>query len=147
MKTITTQELKSRLDQGPVALFDVRGDVDYERGHIAGAKTAPLGSLVFRVAGVMKPDSPVIVYCGGGGCTLAEQAASRLEDLGLRNVYCYTDGLQGWRSAGLAVIESPFAKKQTQGPVVDCRPLIIDRERAYGGAFMHSTENVESAGG
>ena len=50
MKTLTTTELRDRLASGPLALFDVRGDIEFEKGHIPGAKTAPLGSLVFGCA-------------------------------------------------------------------------------------------------
>ncbi len=121
-----------------MALFDVRGDVEYEQGHIPGAKTAPLGSLVFRVASVMNPDSFVVVYSGGKDCELATEAADRLEHLRLRNVYRYEAGLEGWRDAGHPVVPSVDAKVHTQGPVIECRAVVLDAERAeraYGGAF------------
>jgi rhodanese-related sulfurtransferase len=147
MKTLTTQELNTRLESGPVALFDVRGDVEFEKGHIPGAKTAPLGSLVFRIASVMKRDSFVVVYSGGGGCGLAAEAAERLENLGLRNVHCYEPGLEGWREAGHPVVPSEHAKVHARGPVIECRPLVVDRENAYGGAFKGNPEDVAGAGG
>jgi len=146
MKTMSTEELSHRLEAGPLALFDVRGDVDYEQGHIPGAKTAPLGSLVFRVAHVMNPESMVVVYSGDDG-RLAAEAAERLENLGLRNVHWYEAGLEGWRASGRAVQASVNAKVITQGPVQEVRPLVVDRERAYGGAFRGEPEAVEGAGG
>ena len=103
MKGLSTEELQERLESGQAAVFDVRGDVEYEIGHIPGTKTAPLGSLVFRVARVMNPDSFVAVYSAGGDCHLGTQAAQRLESLGLRNVHRYEAGLEGWRAAGLPV--------------------------------------------
>mgnify|MGYP003573887320 CR=1 FL=1 len=147
MKTMSSEELSHRLEAGPLALFDVRGDVDYEQGHIPGAKTAPLGSLVFRVARVMNPDSTVVVYSGGGDCKLGVEAAQRLENLGLRNVYCYEAGLQGWRESGRSAPASSNPKVITQGPVQDVRPLVVDREHAYGGAFRGPPTAVEGAGG
>jgi len=89
MRTITTDDLRQRLAAGPVALFDVRGDLEFEQGHIPGALTAPLGSLNFRVASVMNPDSFVVVYSAGGDCHLATDAATRLGDLRLLNVHVY----------------------------------------------------------
>jgi len=134
-----------------VALFDVRGDVEYEQGHIPGAKTAPLGSLTFRVARVMNPDSFVAVYSTDEDCTLASEATERLEDLGLRNVHRYTAGLEGWRQAGHEVVPSVHAKVHTQGPVIECRPVILTgrrAEHAYGGAFAEKpTEDQWGAGG
>ena len=147
MKNISTTELRARTESGQPAIFDVRGDVDFERGHIPGAKTAPLGSLVFRVASLMKPDSFVTVYSSGGDCPLAQEAAERLEGLGLRNVHVYEDGLEGWRAAGYSVLESVQAKVHTRGPVEDCRPIVVDRDRAYGGAFKGKPTAVEGAGG
>jgi rhodanese-related sulfurtransferase len=147
MNAISTDELQERLESGQAAVFDVRGDVEYEKGHIPGTKTAPLGSLTFRVARVMNPDSFVAVYSAGGDCRLGTQAAQRLEDLGLRNVYCYEGGLEGWQAAGLPVVSSALARVHTQGPVRECRPVIVDRENAYGGVFSKAPVDGEGAGG
>jgi rhodanese-related sulfurtransferase len=147
MKIIGTEELRRRLDEETPAVFDVRGDVEYELGHIPGARTAPLGSLVFRVASLMNSDSFVAVYSAGDGCTLAAQAADRLENLGLRNVYVYAEGLSGWGAAGHPVVESASPKLQARGPVVDCRHIVVDRDRAYGGVFAGEPLEVGGAGG
>jgi rhodanese-related sulfurtransferase len=147
MNTLSIEQLRERLETGPAAVFDVRGDVEFERGHIPGTKTAPLGSLVFRVARVMNPDSFVAVYSAGKDCRLGTQAAERLENLGLRNVHCYEDGLEGWQAAGLPVVESVHPRVHARGPVRECRPIVVDRENAYGGAFKESTLSVEGAGG
>lgn len=147
MKTISTDDLRRRLEEGTSPVFDVRGDVEYEMGHIPGAKTAPLGSLVFRIARVMNPGSFVTVYSAGRDCGLAAEAVERLENLGMKNVHCYEDGLEGWQSAGLDVVASVNAKTQAQGPVIDCRPVVVDRENAYGGAFKGKPVDGEAAGG
>ncbi len=147
MKTVSTEELQVRLEQGPVALFDVRGDVEYEAEHIPGALTAPLGSLTFRVASVMNHESFVVVYGEGSGVDLASEAVERLEGLGMTNVHRYADGLEGWRAAGLPVVPSVHPKVVARGPVIECRPLVVDRDRAYGGAFRGKPTAVEGAGG
>jgi len=147
MNTLSIQELRERLEAGPAAVFDVRGDVEFELGHIPGTKTAPLGSLVFRVARVMNPDSFVAVYSAGRDCRLGAEAAERLENLGLRNVHYCEDGLEGWRTAGLPVVPSIHPRAHARGPVRDCRPVIVDRENAYGGAFKGKPVDGEAAGG
>ena len=147
MNTISIQELQERLDSGPAAVFDVRGDVEFELGHIPNTMTAPLGSLVFRVARVMNPDSFVAVYSTDKDCRLGPEAVERLENLGLRNVHCFEEGLEGWRTAGLPVVESIHAKTHGRGPVRECRPVIVDRENSYGGAFREKPTDSESAGG
>lgn len=147
MNTIRTNELKEILDTGPVALFDVRGDIAYEQGHIPGAKTAPLGSLVFRVASVMNNDSFIVVYSDDND-NLAKEAVERLNGLRHNNVYYLKDGIGGWKAAGLDVIESPKPKLIAQGPVTECRPVVVDTERAYGGAFKTTiTDDIGGAGG
>ncbi len=147
MTILNTEDLHRRLESGEAAVFDVRGDVEFEAGHIPGTKSAPLGSLTFRVARVMNPDSFVAVYSAGEDCPLAAQAAQRLENLGLRNVHCYENGLEGWRAAGLPVVPSPAARVHARGPVRECRPVIVDREEAYGGAFRGKPVDSEGAGG
>lgn len=147
MTTISTQELRERLESGNPAVFDVRGDVEFELAHIPGANTAPLGSLVFRVARLMERDSFVAVYSSGGDCDLAARAAQRLEYLKLRNVHLYEEGLEGWQAAGHPVVESIHAKVHARGPVHECRPIIVDRENSYGGAFRETNNDVEGAGG
>ena len=147
MTRISTEELSKRLESGQAAVFDVRGDIEFERAHIPGAKTAPLGSLVFRVARIMNPDSFVAVYSGGKDCGLAARAAQRLENLRLTNVHYYEEGLEGWQAAGLPVVESVHAKIHARGPVRECRPVVGDTEHAYGGAFKDATLAVEGAGG
>lgn len=146
MNDVTTAQLRERLEAGPVALFDVRGDVKYEQGHIPGAMTAPLGSLVFRVARVMNPDSFVAVYStGSDGLDL--EAVERLENLGMTNINLYRPGTEGWQAAGFEIIPSVGAKTIGWGPVIECRPLIVDRETSYGGAFKGKPLDVEGAGG
>lgn len=144
---MSTEQLRERLSQGPLALFDVRGDVEYEAGHIPGAKTAPLGSLTFRVADVMRPESMVVVYAEDAESPIARDAVERLERLRLKNVHCYADGLAGWKAAGFPVVESPSARVHTRGPVIECRPIVVDRENAYGGAFREISPDVAGAGG
>jgi rhodanese-related sulfurtransferase len=147
MNTLSTRQLRERLESGEAAVFDVRGDLEFEAGHIPGTKSAPLGSLTFRVARVMKPDSFVAVYSTGESCPLAAEAAQRLENLGCRNVHCYERGLAGWVAEGLPIVPSVLAKVHARGPVRECRPVIVDREEAYGGAFRGKTLDTEAAGG
>ncbi len=148
MQTITTDELRKRIDEGNAAIFDVRGDVDYDQGHIPGAKTAPGGSTSFRIRSLMNPDTPVVVYSNGGECPLAKDVAGRLEKQGMNNVFLYEDGIEGWTAAGHEVVESTHHKSHTRGEVKDVRPLTVDRDNAYGGAFKDKpNEDMGGAGG
>jgi rhodanese-related sulfurtransferase len=147
MKTLSTEEIEKLAESGQVPLFDVRGDVEFEQGHIPGAKTAPLGSLVFRVARLMNADSFLVVYSAGGECRLAAEAVERLENLGLKNVHCYEAGIEGWKAAGHPVVPSTDAKAHTRGEFINVRPVVVDRENSYGGAFKGKPVDGEGAGG
>ena len=95
----------------------------------------------------MNPDSFVVVYSDNEGDTLAQQAAERLGNLRLRNVHYLQGGLAAWQEAGLEVVTSPNARLHTHGPSLDVRPVIVDRENAYGGVFKNTTLSVGGAGG
>ena len=98
MRTLTAKEVKQRIDRVPV--FDVRGDDEFNKEHIPGAKTAPLGALETRIHDVMDDDSELIVHCTNQDCDLSQKAANRLETLGHTNVYRFEGGLDAWKREG-----------------------------------------------
>ena len=136
------------VERGPAARFECLPacSIHGERRILEGATVG-----VLRVyndgAALMNPDSFVAVYSAGKDCGLAAQAAQRLENLRLTNVHYYEDGLEGWQAAGLPVVESVLAKVHARGPVHECRPIVVDTEHAYGGAFKNATLAVDGAGG
>lgn len=145
---MTTDLLHKRVLAGPIALFDVRGDLEFAEGHIPGAKSAPLGSLSDRVAAVMNPGSLVVVYSWGNDYdNLAERAAERLEDLGMTNVYTYDAGFSGWKYAGYPVTGADPAPTRQRRVPTRVFPLVIDRETAFGGAFRGEPGEMPGATG
>lgn len=105
MKTISTADLKSRMDQGHrIVLLDVRGDEDFDREHLPGALSAPLGHIGESIACCLIKGAEIIVYCGSKDCTASEQGVKRLQDMGFTNVARYMDGIKGWKDAGLDTV-------------------------------------------
>ena len=105
MKTITTEELKSKMAQDhKFVLVDVRGDEAFDEEHIPGAISSPLGALSQGILCCVIKGAEIIVYCGSKECTLSPEAARRLEGMGFFNVYDYEDGLKGWRDAGMKTV-------------------------------------------
>ena len=92
-------------------------------------------------------DRALLMVLYNTGARVSEIVGLTLEDLRLHNIHVYEDGLAGWAKAGNEVVESANAKVHTRGPVIDCRPVIVDRERSYGGAFRGIPEDVGGAGG
>lgn len=146
---MSIRELREQLEEGPLALFDVCGDVTHEirdRPHSGRQDRAPGVPGVPR-PGRDEPGSYVVVCSEGRECPLAADAVRRLENLGLRNVHLLDGGIADWQAAGLPVVESPHPKVRAWGTVVECRPLVVDRERACGGGFRTASAKVAGAGG
>ena len=83
-----------------VEVIDVRGQSEWEAGHIPGARHLFLGDLMDR-ARSLPHDRPLVVVCQGG--TRSAIAASLLHSLGYSNVLNFSGGLAEWQGAGLPV--------------------------------------------
>jgi rhodanese-related sulfurtransferase len=101
---LSADELQARLERGDVVVLDVRPEVEFTLGHIAGARSAPLASLAD-----IEPSLPrrreVVAYCRGPYCVYADDAVRLLRARGLR-ARRLDVGFPEWRRAGLP-IEAP----------------------------------------
>src|SRR5215212_8000907 len=68
-EAIGRDELTARMRRGDVVLIDVRPGVEFEAGHIDGARSVPLDELEQRRA-ELPADREVVVYCRGPLCAL-----------------------------------------------------------------------------
>jgi rhodanese-related sulfurtransferase len=83
---------------GSVVLVDVRPPVEYEAGHIDGARSIPIEELERRLA-ELPDDREVIAYCRGPFCAYANQAVRRLRAAG-RAARRLDEGWPEWKLAG-----------------------------------------------
>ena len=81
-------------------MIDVRGDSEWNDGHLPHATHLFLANLVDR-ARDMARDTPITVFCQGG--TRSAIAASLLQANGFTNVVNMKDGIDGWKAAGLPI--------------------------------------------
>jgi len=108
VQTITTEELKQRIDSGrPVALVEVLPADQYAKGHLPTAISVPLDERFNDEMQLSVPDRSrdVVVYCDSETCLTSQVAAERLTGLGYRNVYDYEEGKAGWKDAGLPLVQ------------------------------------------
>jgi hydroxyacylglutathione hydrolase len=98
--TMTPEELAALQVGGGVAVIDVRGESEWNAGHLAGSTHIPLGYLVDRIAEV-PAGVPVVLHCQGGGRSLI--ATSLLAAEGVAGVINLTGGFGAWDKAGLPV--------------------------------------------
>ena len=94
---ISTTELAGRLAGAGITVIDVRGQAEWESGHIPGAENIPLGYLDDRFDDVPR-DTPVVVQCQTG--PRSSIAASLLRAKGFTNVSNLAGGFAEWRAHG-----------------------------------------------
>jgi hydroxyacylglutathione hydrolase len=98
--TITVEELARGFRQNGVVVVDVRGEGEWQAGHVPGSLNLPLGRLDERLEEI--PRGPgLVVHCQSG--PRAAIGASLLLARGFANVRLFSGGFAEWRAAGHAV--------------------------------------------
>jgi rhodanese-related sulfurtransferase len=92
---ITSGLLRRRMERGPVALIDVRGENEWRQEAIPGSVNIPLERFRERCAEI--PPGPVVLYCRTG--QRSSTAASLLEQTGRMNVLDLVGGITAWKAA------------------------------------------------
>jgi rhodanese-related sulfurtransferase len=100
LKTIDAQSLSARLAQGDVALFDLRGSMQFRAGHIPQARW----SIRPRLAADAKGETRQIVLVADDAALAAWAAASELAG---HAPLLLEGGMPAWRAAGLPIQATP----------------------------------------
>jgi rhodanese-related sulfurtransferase len=87
--------------QGEVIVIDVRPEDEFAAGHIPYARSLPLAELRKRLKQLPK-DKPVVAYCRGPFCMMAQDAVALLQKRGYR-AHQLDDGVAEWRARGLPI--------------------------------------------
>ena len=98
---VDRNELAGRLARHEIVVLDVRPEVEFEAGHIAGARSVPITELRRHLRALPK-DAEVVAYCRGPYCVYADDAVRELQRRGFR-ARRLIDGYPEWRRAGLPV--------------------------------------------
>ena len=101
VEAVSAEDLRERLERGDVVLIDVRPELEYESGHIAGALSLPLDQLEERMA-ELPAGTEIVAYCRGPFCAFADAAVRRLRAEG-RPAPSLEDGWPEWSLAGAPV--------------------------------------------
>jgi len=101
MKTITTEQLKKKLDNDDIVLVEVLDKKQYQKSHLPGAINIPMNKIGTEAKQRFDTDQEIVVYCSNVDCSASPTAAKKLDELGFEHVFDYEGGKQAWRDAGL----------------------------------------------
>jgi rhodanese-related sulfurtransferase len=106
VRTLSTEDLRQQLGKGNgLQVWNVQTDQVFSGELIPGTHRVGLDTLEQHAATVGK-DAPIVTYCGGPQCPQSREAPETLTALGFTDVRVYTDGLQGWKTAGHEVVQA-----------------------------------------
>ena len=97
---ITPAALSARMHNGDVTVLDVRGESEWEAGHIPSVRNIPVGYLTAQLA-ALPTQTPLAVHCQSGARSAI--ASSVLRAAGFTNVVNMTGGYAAWRAAALPI--------------------------------------------
>ncbi|OGR32539.1 MAG: hypothetical protein A2091_06220 [Desulfuromonadales bacterium GWD2_61_12] len=100
-------EVRELLAAGALAV-DARAAEQYAAGHLPGAVSLPLESMMAGdngLATALPAGRTLVVYCSGYGCTDSFDLAVLLLQAGYRDVRVFEGGVPAWREAGLPLVK------------------------------------------
>jgi len=97
---VSMEDVKAVQGDPSVQLIDVRNAVEYEAGHIPGARHIMWGKMEAGIP-LLNSDQETVVYCQSGD--RATIASSVLRRNGFENVKIYTGSMADWRAKGQEV--------------------------------------------
>jgi rhodanese-related sulfurtransferase/DNA-binding transcriptional ArsR family regulator len=99
MEPVTLNELLARTREPGIVVLDVRPALEYKQGHIAGARSIPIGELANRLDDLPR-DQEIVAYCRGEYCVFADEAVEILNAHGYRSRRLQA-GYPDWQLANL----------------------------------------------
>jgi rhodanese-related sulfurtransferase len=101
IEVVDRDGLATRLKDGAVVVLDVRPAAEFGAGHIAGARSVPIGELRKQLK-ALPADAEIVAYCRGPYCVYADDAVRELDRKGFRAARL-EDGYPEWKRAGLPI--------------------------------------------
>jgi rhodanese-related sulfurtransferase/DNA-binding transcriptional ArsR family regulator len=98
---LTRDRIEEMMRAGEVCLIDTRPLVEYESGHLSGAISVPVEELPERLDELPR-DKPIVAYCRGEYCLLADEAVATLRRNGF-DAHRVEGGWPEWLTEGRPV--------------------------------------------
>jgi len=101
MKKITAEKLMEKIsNRENFKLVDVLLPSSYKKWHIPTAINIQLDEIENKAPELLNPEDEIIVYCTSTECQSSTRAASRLIELGFKDVTDYKGGKREWDEKG-----------------------------------------------
>ena len=101
-RRISREDAIKMIKEKKAVYVDVRSRATYDKGHIKGAISIPLGDLLLRVREI-PPKTFIITYCACPNDHSSARAVLDLNAHGIKNTAALHDGWNGWLAAGLPI--------------------------------------------
>ena len=98
LQPVTAEELSRRLDDPDVVVLDVRSAAEFDKGHVPGAVSMPMGELRERL-GELSRATTIVAYCQGPYCVVSPNAVRLLREHGY-SAHPLAAGFTGWARSG-----------------------------------------------
>src|SRR5918998_6559135 len=115
VRLVTVEELARLVERGEAVALDVRGSVEFEMGHIKGARFMPLGAIAGRASELPK-DKLIVPYCACSAEQISARAVQELKKQGFENAAALVGGWDEWVKAGLPVEGAGGGSQSQQTP-------------------------------
>ena len=103
-KSLTTQMVTNLVNRENAVIIDIRGQADFNKGHIQGALNVPLTKIKDTTSDLEKyKDNPIIMVCANGIQVAA--ACQILRKAGFENVHKLAGGMTSWVGDNLPVVK------------------------------------------
>ena len=101
---ISPTEASALIESKDTLILDVREKEAFEKGHLPGAISVPIGELDKRLDEFSAHKAEdVVVYCNDGS-TRGPRATKQLNDAGFSKAMNLKGGVEGWKKASLLMI-------------------------------------------
>ena len=95
--------VRERVEDPSGAILDARPPAEYQAGHLPRALSLPVADAEQRIGAYvdrLTPQTPLLVYCGGGDCIDGFELALKLREFGFTDVTLYPGGYAEWTTYG-----------------------------------------------
>lgn len=139
---MSAAELHALMQKGEAVAVDVRGTVQYELEHVAGAVWMPLGVMSQR-AGELPEEKLIVPYCTCKAEETSLEAAMLLSSIGFPRVAVLHGGYPAWKESGLPVESN--RKENSEGRLAPPAAVTCNRNdlTVYAGAVRQYRREMD----